>query len=168
MLLVKFCWIEKTCRYVGWTEYNNGKYYSSGENLDALLKNLIVSLRYRYGINEVPVLDSKPSPQSEMPVRIMTKRFLGANVLDKHRKKKSVVYSTGPKLLSREELEKSLIALNREEGGIEEVKKEEPKKMEVPEPSVDREFDYKIEEDENGKRLVVFELVKVAEWKLAK
>lgn len=171
MMLVKFCYIEKTGRYVGWSVYNNGTYYSSGDTLDKLLKNLGVNLRYRCNIHEVTILDTKPSPQSEIPISVMSKMFVSENILDKHARKTKKKKAAALKLLDRETLENNLRAM-AEKIASEEAEpvaaQEEVAKTVLPTPSADSEYDYKVVEDENGKRLVIFELVKVAEWKLAK
>lgn len=178
MLMVKFCYVERSGRYVGWTQYNNGTYYASGDSLDKMMKNLQVSLKYHHNVDEVAVLDSKPSSEFEIPVYLMDKKFVTPNIKGIHpkkereKKRKISEAKKGLKLLDRETLEKSLreMADDYVINGV----KEEPKEEVVVEnkPIVvqkeDREYDYKIVEDEDGKRLVIFELVKVAEWKLAK
>ena len=175
MLLVKFCWIEKTSRYVGWTEYENGIYYASGETLDLLIKNLHLTMKYRYHKDSHGdlVIDSKPSLQSDMPMRIMTKNFITAAILGglKHREnKKKYKEKGGLKLLDRETLEKNLRNMADRDFVINgEEKPKEVKKADKIAEFLNKEYDYKVEEDSEGnKKLVVFELVRVAEWKLAK
>lgn len=111
MLLVKFCFIEKTQKYIGWTMYNNGTYYASGDTLGIMMKNLHVNLRYHKGIDETYELDTKPSPQSEMPMRIMNKKFITTAILGGHKPKQTMkrfAKATGLKLLDCETLEHNL------------------------------------------------------------
>ena len=177
MLLVKFCYAEKSKRYIGWT-WIEGKpkpYYASGDNLKSLLDNLKVNLKYRHHIDEVLALDVKPSSPDEMPVGYMEKRFVTSKVLGQHPRKEQIAKRKTKKklmLLDRETLERNLKKMADEDviiNGVDDVKCEQPKfKFEKPMPNHDKEYQYKIEEDEDGKKLVIFELVKVAEWKLAK
>ena len=165
MLLVKFCFIEKTQKYIGWTMYNNGTYYASGDNLDFMLKNLYVNMRYHHGIDETYELDTKPSPQSEMPMRIMTKKFITTTILGKRRgisATKRQAKATELKLLDRETLEHNLRAMGDCRKYDEPIVKE---KVEKPENAV---YDYYESETVNGE-LVVYGIrrAEVARFKLA-
>lgn len=165
MLLVKFCFIEKTQKYIGWTMYNNGTYYASGDTLDFMIKNLHVNMRYHYGIDETYELDTKPSPQSEMPVRIMNKKFITTAISGGGKTKQTMkrfAKATGLKLLDRETLENNLRAMGGSRKSDEPIVKE---KVEKPENAV---YDYYESETVNGE-LVVYGIrrAEVARFKLA-
>lgn len=149
MLLVKFCFIEKTQKYIGWTMYNNGTYYASGDTLDFMIKNLHVNMRYHYGIDETYELDTKPSPQSEMPVRIMNKKFITTAILGGDKTKQTMkrfAKATGLKLLDRETLEHNLRKMEK--------KKAEPVAKENVEKSEFNIYDYYESETVNGELIV--------------
>ena len=77
MIIVKFCRSPKS-EYVGWVEYENGHYFSSGRTLDVLMKNIKFSLYQKKRISSRSViLDSKPSGQSDCPVQYMSNMFRG-------------------------------------------------------------------------------------------
>lgn len=165
MLLVKFCFIEKTQKYIGWTIYNNGTYYASGDTLDTVIKNLHVNMRYHKGIDETYELDTKPSPQSEMPVRIMNKKFITTTILGGGKAKQTMkrfAKSTGLKLLDRETLENNLRAMGDSRKSDEPIVKE---KVEKTENAV---YDYYESETINGE-LVVYGIkrAEVARFALA-
>lgn len=77
MIIVKFCRGPKS-EYIGWAEYENGHYFSSGRTLDILMKNIKLALYQKKRISSRSViLDSKPSEQSDCPVQYMSNMFRG-------------------------------------------------------------------------------------------
>lgn len=164
MLLVKFCFIEKTQKYIGWTMYNNGTYYASGDTLGIMMKNLHVNLRYHKGIDETYELDTKPSPQSEMPMRIMNKKFITTAILGGHKPKQTMkrfAKATGLKLLDRETLERNLRKMSGRNPDEPVVKKS----IEKSEFNI---YDYYESETVNGELIVYgIKRAEVARFKLA-
>ena len=131
--------------------YNNGTYYASGDTLDLMMKNLHVNLRYHHGVDETYELDTKPSEQSEMPMRVMTNKFITTAVLGGHKPKQTMkrfAKTTGLKLLDRETLEHNLRAMGRGRKPNEPIVKE---KVEKPENAV---YDYYESETVNGELVV--------------
>lgn len=183
MMLVKFCYIEKTGRYIGWAQYNNGTYCASGDTPDKLIKNLQVTLKYRYGIHESTILDTKPSPQDEMPIQVMDKKFVSKQILGKHPRKeaakKRFAKAVKFNLLDRETLERGLREMAGETNAP--AKESAPQDIfdtehvnDIPDGVIPQkptpmeyEHSFKVVEKDGDKYLTVFALVKVAEWKLA-
>lgn len=82
MIIVKFCRNHKS-DYVGWCEYENGHYFSSGRTLDILMKNIKLRLYQKKGISgRSVILDSKPSEQADCPVQYMSTMFRGKHWKD--------------------------------------------------------------------------------------
>ena len=108
-------------------------------------------MRYHYGIDETYELDTKPSPQSEMPMRIMNKKFITTTILGGGKTKQTMkrfAKTTGLKLLDRETLEHNLRAM----GGSKKPDEPTPKeKVEKPENAV---YDYYESETINGELIV--------------
>lgn len=82
MITVKFCRGPKN-EYIGWAEYENGHYFSSGRTLDALIKNIKITLYQEKKIsNRSVILDSKQSELSDCPVQYMSNMFRGKHWKD--------------------------------------------------------------------------------------
>jgi hypothetical protein len=77
MIIVKFCRNYKS-DYVGWCEYGNGHYFSSGRTLDILMRNMKTQMYQKKRVSAAQViLDSKPSDTSDCPVQYMSNMFRG-------------------------------------------------------------------------------------------
>lgn len=77
MIIVKFCRNYKS-DYVGWCEYENGHYFTSGRTLDILIRNMKVQMYQKKRISGAQImLDSKPSDSSDCPVQYMSNMFRG-------------------------------------------------------------------------------------------
>ena len=75
MIIVKFCRNYKS-DYVGWCEYENGHYFTSGRTLDILMRNMKIQLSQKKRVPGAQiVLDSKPSDSSDCPVQYMSNMF---------------------------------------------------------------------------------------------
>lgn len=74
MITVKY--LRHNGIWVGWAEYENGTYFSSGRTLDLLDRNIKNNL---YNAKRVPstqiYMYSKPSELSEVPTEKMTRMF---------------------------------------------------------------------------------------------
>lgn len=77
MIIVKFCRNYKS-NYVGWCEYENGHYFTSGHTLDILVRNMKAQMYQKKRISSTQIiLDSKPSDGSDCPVQYMSNMFRG-------------------------------------------------------------------------------------------
>lgn len=77
MIIVKFCRNYKS-DYVGWCEYENGHYFTSGRTLDILVRNMKVQMYQKKRVSGAQImLDSKPSDSSDCPVQYMSNMFRG-------------------------------------------------------------------------------------------
>lgn len=75
MIIVKFCKIYKS-NYVGWCEYENGHYFSSGRTLDILMRNIKAQMYQKKRVSGIQIiLDSKPSDASDCPAQYMHNNF---------------------------------------------------------------------------------------------
>ena len=176
MLLVKYYYNHKTNRYIGWTIYNNGTYYASGDTMDILMKNMKTIVWYKGKIYEAMQFDTKPVDSlNEVPMRVFSQMFIARYINPALRKTKTKkVFTTKTQNSGLVELDRQTLESNLAKMTATTKEKTEDKAPNLPtdtqkEKSGSRSgiFSYRLSDGENGKVLTVYELVEVGKWEIS-
>ena len=175
MLTVDFYYNHKTSRYIGWTVYNNGTYYASGDSLDTLIKNMKTVVCYKGKIYEPMELASKPVESlDQVPMRVFNHMFIAKYINPTLRRTKPAkrkytfkTPNTGLVELDRQTLEKNLTKMAQGENTEDKAPKLTPDEPKEKSGVRTGQFSYRVSEGENGKILTVYELVEVGKWPIS-
>ena len=174
MLIVKYYYNHKTNRYIGWTIYNNGTYYASGDTLDLLMKNMKTIVCYKSKIYEPMAFDTKPVESlDEVPMKVFSHMFIAKYInppVRKPKKKKTYTFEQAwanrPQLLDKETLEQNLSKMTQDKKTEDKAPKLTPEKPKEKSGTGTGRFSYRVSEGENGKVLTVYELVEIGKWQI--
>lgn len=174
MLIVKYYYNHNTSRYIGWTIYNNGTYYASGDTMDILMKNMKTIVCYKSKIYEPMQFDTKPVESlDEVPMRIFNHMFIAKYINPSIRKtkvvKKKKLVPAKPTLveLDRQTLEHNLTKMVQKENTEDKAPKLTPDEPKEKSGMKTGKFSYRVSDGENGKVLTVYELVEVGRWEIS-